>query len=59
MTEYLLNNKYIDMSVQKGGTAENPGCLEHTGIVSQLLREAKEGRKDLTWPTHMGQSLTN
>ena len=47
LASFLLNNKYIDTSVQKGGIAGMPGCLEHTGVLTQLLREAKEGRGDL------------
>lgn len=43
---FLLGNRYIDISVQKGGILEVLGCLEHTGVVSQLIREAM-GRGDL------------
>lgn len=43
----LLSNKYIDTSVQKGGTPGVPGCIEHTGVVTQLIREAREGKGDL------------
>lgn len=47
LTDFLLKNSYIDTSVQKGGVPGIPGCLEHTGVVSQLIREAKESRGDL------------
>lgn len=47
LTEFLLRNKYIDTSVQKGGVPKMPGCIEHTGVVTQLLREAREGKGDL------------
>ncbi len=47
LSNFLLNNKYIDTSVQKGGIPRIPGCLEHTGVVTQLIREAREGRGDL------------
>ncbi len=43
LSNFLLSNKYIDMSVQKGGMPGVPGCLEHTGMVTQLIREAREG----------------
>ena len=33
--------------MQKGGIAGIPGCLKHTGIVTQLLKEAKESKGDL------------
>lgn len=45
LMEFLLKNGYIDTSVQKGGVRGVPGCLEHTGVVSQR-REAKETRGD-------------
>ena len=44
----LHNDGYIDTSVQKGGVAGIPGRLEHTGVLTQLLREAKESKGDLT-----------
>ena len=47
LTEFLLKNEYIDTSVQKGGIPKVPGCLEHTGVVTQLIREAREGKGDL------------
>ncbi|XP_035990671.1 uncharacterized protein LOC118562404 [Fundulus heteroclitus] len=46
LTEFLLKNSYIDPSVQKGGIS-TPGCLEHTGVVTQLIREAHENKGDL------------
>ncbi|XP_049336392.1 uncharacterized protein LOC125802421 [Astyanax mexicanus] len=46
LTEFLLKNSYIDPSVQKGGISA-PGCLEHTGVVTQLIREAHENKGDL------------
>ncbi len=48
LSNFLLGNRYIDTSVQKGGIFGVPGCLEHTGVVTQLIREAREGRGDLT-----------
>lgn len=44
---FLLKNKYIDTSVQKGGIPGISGCLEHTGVVTQLIREAREDRRGL------------
>ena len=46
LSNYILRSGYIDTSVQKGGIAGMPGCLEHTGVMTQLLREAKENRGD-------------
>ncbi len=47
LTEFLLKNNYIDPSVQKRGIPGAPGCLEHTCVVTQLIREAHENRGDL------------
>ncbi|XP_066299893.1 uncharacterized protein [Branchiostoma lanceolatum] len=48
MVAYVTENKYIDTSVQKGGIPGFSGCLEHTGVLSQMIREAKTSRGDLT-----------
>ena len=42
---------YIDTAIQKGGVPTVSGCLEHTAVLSQLIREAKSGKKNLvvTW----------
>lgn len=47
LSNFLLSNKYIDTSEQKGGIPRVPGCIEHTGVVTQLIREAREGKGDL------------
>lgn len=47
LSDYLLKNQYIDPSVQKGGIPGVPGCLEHSGVVTQLIREAREGKGNL------------
>ncbi|KAJ3609088.1 hypothetical protein NHX12_023615 [Muraenolepis orangiensis] len=46
--EIQLMNTYIDTSVQKGGISGMPGCLEHTGVVTQLIREARENKGNLS-----------
>ena len=48
---FALANNYIDTSIQKGGIPEVSGCLEHTALLSQLIREAKTGKGNLvvTW----------
>ena len=47
LSKFLIMNEYIDTSVQKGGVAGMPGCIEHTGMVSQLIREARENNGNL------------
>ena len=47
LVTYTLANKYIDTSIQKGGVPAVSGCMEHTAILSQLIREAKAEKKGL------------
>ena len=47
LMEFVLKNNYLDTSVQKGGVPGVPGCLEHTGVATQLIREAKKSKGDL------------
>ena len=51
LLSYALDNGYIDTSIQKGGVPGVSGCLEHTAILSQMIREAKAEKKNLvvTW----------
>ena len=37
----------IDTSVQKGGVPGMPGVIEHTGVITQLLKEAKTNKGDM------------
>ena len=48
MTTHLLNNNYIDISVQKGGVPGVSGCVEHTSVPSEIIRDARENKGDLT-----------
>ena len=48
MTNYMLGNEYLDVSVQKGGVPGFSGCIEITGVLTQLIREAAEGKGDLS-----------
>ena len=48
LVSFLTGNSYIDTSVQKGGVPGFSGCVEHTSAITQLIHEAKKGRKDLT-----------
>ena len=51
LAQFAMANGRIDTSIQKGGVPGMAGCLEHTAVISQLIREAKEGKGDLvvTW----------
>ncbi|XP_019647849.1 PREDICTED: uncharacterized protein LOC109488125 [Branchiostoma belcheri] len=48
LVTYITENQYIDTSVQKGGIPGFSGCLEHTGVLTQVIREAKANKSDLT-----------
>ncbi|KAI4880969.1 hypothetical protein NFI96_033174 [Prochilodus magdalenae] len=37
----------LSVECKKGGVPKTPGCNEHTGVVTQLIREAREGKGDL------------
>ena len=47
LSSHLLKNKYIDTSVQKGGVPGIPGCVEHSSMITAIIREAKERGGDL------------
>ena len=47
MTDYIMKNKFIDSSIQKGGIPGVSGCLEHTAILTQLISEAKKNKTNL------------
>ena len=50
LTSFLLKNEYIDTSVQKGGIPGVAGCMEHTSVITQIIREAKEkGELAVIW----------
>lgn len=42
-----MKNTYINTSVQKGGVPGIPGCIEHSGMITQLICEARESKGDL------------
>ncbi|XP_078583820.1 uncharacterized protein LOC144866333 [Branchiostoma floridae x Branchiostoma japonicum] len=48
ITTYVTDNAYVNTSIQKGGIPGFSGCLEHTGVLSQLIQEAKSSKGDLT-----------
>lgn len=48
LTTFLTANKYINTSVQNGGVPRFSGSVEYTSTITQLIRQAKAGRKVLT-----------
>ena len=51
LTRYITENKYLDISVQKGGVPGFSGCLEHISAITQLIREARvnQGELSVVW----------
>jgi hypothetical protein len=47
MASYLLQNKNIDTAVQKGEVPGVSRCVEHTGVITQIIKEARENKGDL------------
>ncbi|XP_061185889.1 uncharacterized protein LOC133193994 [Saccostrea echinata] len=47
MSSYLLENQYIDIAVQKGGVPGISGCIEHTSVLTQIIRETRESKGEL------------
>ena len=43
----MLNNNNIDIAVQKGGRPCVSSCIEHTSVLSQIIREAKDLKGEL------------
>ncbi|XP_056314571.1 uncharacterized protein LOC130229674 [Danio aesculapii] len=47
LTSFMMDNGYMDTSVQKGGVPGVSGCLEHTSVVTKIIEDAKKNRGDL------------
>ena len=47
LTEFVMSNQYVDISVQKGGIPGVPGCIEHTSMIWEALQRAKRNRLSL------------
>ncbi|RXN28661.1 reverse transcriptase [Labeo rohita] len=48
MTSYMTENGYINTAIQKGGIPGFSGCLEHIGVLSQMIQETKASNGNLT-----------
>lgn len=47
LTDYLMNNGFIDPSVQKAGIPGFPGCLEHVSMIWSAIKSAKKSKSNL------------
>ncbi|KAK0138094.1 hypothetical protein N1851_025636 [Merluccius polli] len=48
LTTFMLDNDYMDTSVQKGEVLGVPGYVEHTSIISKIIEDVKRNHGDLT-----------
>lgn len=48
LTTFMLDNLYMDTSVQKGGVAGVSACLRHTSVIFKINEDAKKNSGDLT-----------
>ena len=44
---YQSDNEYVNTSVQKGGIQGMQGCVEHSRMVWEVIKTAKEEKRDL------------
>ena len=42
----MVENSYLETCIQKAGIPGFSGCIEHTSVISQLIKEAKKGKKN-------------
>jgi hypothetical protein len=47
ITNYLVENDYINSMIQKGGIPGIPGCLEHASMIWEAAQRAKRDKLDL------------
>ena len=45
---YMKKNNYFDASIQKGYINEVAGCAEHTTLLSELMKNAKQRNRQIT-----------
>ena len=43
---YMVENSYIDTSIQMAGIPGFSGCIEYTSVISQLIKEVKKDKKN-------------
>lgn len=48
MTTYMIENGYLNTSIQEGGSSGFAGCLEQMGVLSQMIYEARVEKSNLT-----------
>lgn len=48
MTPYMMGNGYVNTLIQKEGIPCFTGCLEHRGVLGQMIHEARSKKSNLT-----------
>ena len=48
LTDYMVDNKFIDTTVQKGFIPKLSGCVEHTYLLNEALKDARRHRRQIT-----------
>ena len=47
LSKFMVDNKYIDPSVQKGFMANINGCVEHTTLLQEIIQHSRKNNKTL------------
>ena len=47
MTRFVINNEYVNTSIQKAGVPGFPGCIEHTTMLWNRIKTAKNNKTEL------------
>ena len=45
LTQYAIENSYVDLTVQKHGVPGVKGCIEHFGAVWEVIKDGRIGKK--------------
>ena len=46
MTRFMINNRYVNTSIQKAGVPGFPGCIEHTTMLWDRIKMAKNNKTE-------------
>ena len=44
MMRFVINNRYVNTSIQKAGVPRFPGCIEHTVLLWERIKMAKNNK---------------
>ena len=47
LTDCMMKNRFVDMSVQKARVPGFLGCMEHVQIIWESIQRCKRGKKDV------------